>query len=272
MRQALEETPDLAAEEAVREVGPVCPARARDALPRPALSRVRFGWVQVVLGLGLLASAGALGGPAWALVWPAIAVLVVGLGYLGIGPRVFGKRADGSLHPLSTFVLLPYHVVAVVRMHWDTWRHAEEPWHRVADGLYLGRRSPRQLLPADAKVVVDLTAEMPRIPRLPEGIRYHVLPTLDATAPDYERFAQLAAALADEPAPIFVHCAAGHGRSAAFAAALVVARGLARDASEAEALLKRARPLVHLHREQRELVDRFAASRAVTSPVASSRA
>jgi hypothetical protein len=229
------------------------------------LTRIRFGWAQIALGLGLLGSAGALGGPAWAVAWPAVAVLVVGVGYLGAGPAVFGKRADGTLHPVSRVVLLPYHLVAFVRMHWDAWRHAEAPWHRVAEGLYLGRRPPRDALPPGTRVVVDLTAEMPRIEGLGADVRYHVLPTLDATAPSYEPFAQLAEELASEPGAIFVHCAAGHGRSAAFAAALLVARGLAADAREAEAQLRRARPLVRLHREQRELVDRFAAATRVAS-------
>jgi len=224
------------------------------------MGRIRFGWAQIALGLGLFASASWLGGPAWIVAWPATSVIVVGVGYLGAGPRVFGKRDDGSLHPLTAIVLLPYHVVAFLRMHWDTLRHAEAPWHRVEDGLYLGRRTPGDAIPADARVIVDLTAELPRIRHLAPEIAYHVIPTLDATAPAYEPFAALASRLRDEPAPIFVHCAAGHGRSAAFAAALLVARGRAADATEAEALLKRARPLVHLHREQRALVDRFAAA------------
>lgn len=226
------------------------------------MGRIRFGWAQIVLGLALLGCAGWLGGPAWIIAWPALSVMIVGGGYLGAGPRVFGKRADGTLHPVTSVVLLPYHVVAYVRMHWDAVRHLEAPWHRVAEGVYLGRRTPRAKMPSDARVVVDLTAELPRIAGLPADVRYHVLPTLDTTAPAYEPFAALARRLVDEEGPIFVHCAAGHGRSAAFAAALLVARGVARDASEAEAALKLVRPLVHLHREQREVVDRFARSLA----------
>jgi hypothetical protein len=234
------------------------------------LGRIRFGWAQIALGVCLFGAAGVLGGPAWIVAWPATAVFVVGLGYLGLGPKVFGKRADGSLRPLQSVILLPYHVVAFARMHWDALRHREDPWHLVSDGLYLGRRTSRSALPPGTRIVVDLTAEMPRIEGLGSEIRYHVLPTLDATAPTPEPFVRLVSALVDEPGPIFVHCAAGHGRSATFAAALLTARGLARDAAEAEAILKRSRPLVHLHREQRALVDRFASSRRaiVTSSTA----
>lgn len=227
------------------------------------MGRIRFGWAQVVLGVALFASAAWLGGPAWILAWPAVAVSVVGAGYLGLGPGVFGKRQDGSIRLLHGLLLLPYHVVAFLRMHWDGWWRAEAPWHRVADGIYLGRRTAR--VPDDARVHVDLTAELPRIAARSLPVRYYVLPTLDATAPDFEPFACLVEAIAPERAPIFVHCAAGHGRSAAFAAALLVARGLASSAEEAEEILRRARPRVRLHREQRELVDRFARERVTTS-------
>lgn len=222
------------------------------------MGRIRFGWAQLALGSFLLASAGWLGGAAWVLAWPAVSVIVVGVGYLGAGPSVFGKRADGTLRLLPGVVLLPYHVVAYLRMHWDAVRHAEAPWHRVAEGLYLGRRTPSAQLPDDVAIVVDLTAELPRIARLPAHVRYHVIPTLDATAPAYEPLERLVSELASLEEPIFVHCAAGHGRSAAFAAALLVARARAVGARDAEALLQAARPLVRLHREQRELVDRFA--------------
>ena len=42
------------------------------------------------------------------------------------------------------------------------------------------------------------------------------------------------------------------------AAAVLVARGLARDVDEAEARLRSARPSVHLHAAQRAMVTRFA--------------
>ena len=122
-------------------------------------------------------------------------------------------------------------------------------------------------LPKETRVVVDLTAELPAIRGVSASVqsgvlRYHVLPTLDATAPDEVAFVRLVEDLSTHEGVIFIHCAAGHGRSATLAAALVVARALASDAKSAEAHLKRARPLVHLHREQRALVDRFAETRA----------
>ena len=66
-----------------------------------------------------------LGGVAWALAWPAASVTAVGCGYLGLGPGVFGKRADGTLRAAHTVLHFPYHVVAWLRVKWDAWRLRE---------------------------------------------------------------------------------------------------------------------------------------------------
>jgi hypothetical protein len=219
----------------------------------------RFGVFQVALGAALLAAAGALSGPAWVVAWPAVSVGLVGLGYLGLGPRVFGKREDGSISLPHLVVLLPYHVVAWARLRWDALRRAEDPWNEVAPGIFLGRRlTDLAELPPGTTAVIDMTAEFRAMPGLAPRLAYRTLPTLDASAPEYASFASLARWAAAHQGPLYVHCAAGHGRSAALAAAVLVLRGHARDGAAAEERLKRARPLVHLHRPQRALVDRLA--------------
>ena len=57
--------------------------------------------------------------------------------------------------------------------------------------------------------------------------------------------------------PIYVHCAAGHGRSATLAAAVLVERGSAPDMLAAERMMKGARPTVRLSSEQRRLARRL---------------
>ena len=227
---------------------------------------VRFGWAQVALGLALFAASARLGGPAWLLAWPALAVFVVGLGYLGLGPRVFGKGPDGRIALGPALVLLPYHVVAWLRVRWDALRHREAPWHEVAPGLFLGRIVPPEGLPPGTRVVVDLTCEFHVPAAMREGREVHPLPALDTSVPRYADFARLATRLAPAPGPIYVHCAAGHGRSATFAAALLVARGLATGADDAEAMLRRTRPSVRLHRAQRAMVDRYGRDRRASPP------
>ncbi|UJR79765.1 dual specificity protein phosphatase family protein [Sandaracinus amylolyticus] len=219
---------------------------------------MRFGWFQVVLGLLLIGCAGWIGGPAWALTWPALAVIAVGLGYLGLGPGVFGKRDDGTLRTPHFVLLFPYHVVAWMRVKWDAWRRREDAWNEVAPGLYLGRIVGAEGLPPGTRVVVDLTSEFACGAAMRDGRDYHCLPALDTSVPRYSDFARLARAIAAHEGPVYVHCAAGHGRSATFAAALLIARGQAGDVDEAEAKLREARPTVHLHRGQRAMVQRFA--------------
>lgn len=222
-----------------------------------------FGALQVGLGLALLAAPLALGPVGAALVWPGVAVLVVGLAYLAKAPGVFGKRTDdGRMSTFALALLFPY-----VALAWTLWQlksrlHDEAPWHEVAPGLLLGRR-PRSAaeLPPGTACIVDLTSELPRA--LPEAsARYLCLPTLDTDAPTDEGLAALITTLSGDEGPLFVHCAMGHGRSAAVATALLVARGLARDVDDAVAKLKAVRPGVHLHRGQRAAVMRWAEATA----------
>jgi len=229
------------------------------------VSRLRFGGLQLALGTGLLGCAAVLGGGAWLLVWPAVSVAVVGLGYLGLGPGIFGKRPDGSLRAPHFALLLPYHAVAWLRMNADGWLRREPPWHEVAPGLFLGRQVPARALPPATRIVVDLTAELPAPAGLADGREYHCLPALDTSVPRYEEFAALARRIAGEPAAVYVHCAAGRGRSATFAAAVLLARGLAQSPAEAESRLRAARPGVRLHAAQRALLARFEEALAPTA-------
>lgn len=220
---------------------------------------MRFGLLQVALGLTLCALGMYLGGVFWALLWPGLSVLVVGLGYLGIGPRVFGKRAhDGRLTTWMLPLLLPYIVVA-----WALWQlksrvFGERPHDEVVPGILVGRRPLSMAeLPAGVRVVVDLTSELPRSDVTATVPRYLCLPTLDTAVPSDAELHALLDALEHEEGPIFFHCAMGHGRSATLAAALMVRRGIASDVDHAIALMKARRPGVHLHAVQRAAVVRL---------------
>jgi len=201
--------------------------------------------------------AGALGGPAWLLAWPGAAFALVGAGYLGVGAGVLGKGPTGRRQPILAAVTWPYRGAA-----WLRWRGRRRDvarvWDRVTPELYLGRRPDPGELPTDVAFVVDMTAELAPPRELPASTAYRCLPTLDYAVPRADRFRALVDELAPEPGPFYVHCAAGHGRSAMFAAALLVRRGTFPDVAAAYAALRAARPGVHRNRRQSALAEAVA--------------
>jgi hypothetical protein len=218
---------------------------------------MRFGLLQVALGVVLIAAGPLFGGAAWALLWPGWSVLVVGLGYLGLGPRVLGKRPDGTLAPWVVAILLPYFAVAWVLWQLRSRAFGVPAFDEVGPGLYVGRRPlDRAEFPKDARCVVDLCAEFPRA--APPELRYVCVPTLDTSVPSDAELASLLDAMAREEGPIFVHCAMGRGRSATIAAALLLRRGIATSAQDAVQRLAQVRRGVRLHAVQQAALERLA--------------
>jgi protein-tyrosine phosphatase len=216
---------------------------------------VKYG----LLILALAAATGAIpvqsGGWTWLLAWPVLSGVVVGVAYLAGRPGVFGKTAAGRLPPFNLLLLAPYFAATYLVWHAQRKLTSESASDEVAPGIYVGRRPYFAELPEGTSVVVDLTAEFPVDPQIVrEGIRWLCLPTLDGTAPDGDGLKELLddVEAADEAAgPIYIHCAAGHGRSATAAAALMIRRGLAADVDSAEAAMRAKRPGIHLNRAQR---------------------
>jgi hypothetical protein len=212
-----------------------------------------------VLAAGLVVVAVSADHPAyWLLLWPAVSFALVGVAYGGVGPRVFGKRPDGTLAPWALVVLFPYLALTWLLWHLARLVSRESCSHEIVPGVWLGRRALSHELPAGIELIVDLTAEFPRPTGVNIGRAYYCLPTLDATAPGEAGFRELVQRLAAWPGPVYVHCAAGHGRSATVVAGLLLARGLAADARQAEAALRKVRPGVRLNRAQRALLERAA--------------
>jgi protein-tyrosine phosphatase len=106
-------------------------------------------------------------------------------------------------------------------------------------------------VPADVRLVVDMTAEFPRMASTPASVDYLCLPTLDASAPDLARCEALVRRIYAHPGPVYIHCAQGHGRSAVVAGALLYVRGVATTADDAIARMKRHRPGINLSSSQR---------------------
>ena len=220
------------------------------------MARMEPKFVAVFAAGTALAAVGATVFPL--LAWPAVSFALVGLGYAGLGARPFLKNPRGRHHPLATIVLAPYMAIAWLVLLGLRLRD-EEGHHEVRPKLYVGRRPLwKRELPADVTLIVDLTSEFPGL--RPEGVDYICVPTLDGSAPtDVAAVRELVEKIRAHEGAVYVHCAAGHGRSVAIVASVLVAEGRASSMEEAVALIRRVRPAVGLSRSQRALVRALAA-------------
>ena len=194
--------------------------------------------------------------------WPAASFGLLGVAYLFGTPRPLGKSPEtGRVALLSRAVLLPYYCVL-----WFTWwlqsKLGDEPWHRIHEHLYLGRRVDASELPADATLCIDLTSEFSEDPRIVEQYEYRCIPTLDMLAPHMTSTLDLLDALRGRQDVIYVHCASGQGRSATVAAALLGMRDHAHSPEAAVSTLRNLRRGVSLSKDQwrllRQLYDKLA--------------
>lgn len=207
------------------------------------------------LGAGLfyVALGSSLGRSGVLMVWLGLSLFILGVSYVLGTSRPMGKRRDGSFHPLALLVHAPFLAAAWLAWQLRRRRSKEAVFDEVAPNIFVGRMAPFADLPPGTRLVVDLTCEL-WPPRAVRRAAYRCLPTLDGTAPERGAFWALVDELALIDGPIFIHCAAGHGRSATLAAALIMQRGHAADATAAEALMKSRRPRVGLSRDQRALL------------------
>lgn len=193
----------------------------------------------------------------WGLVLlsPAVASLLVGLAYAGLGPRAFGKRPDGRLAWWAYPLLLPY--LGFTFAIWKLKRKlsSEAYYDEIVPGLWVGRRVLGDELPAGVALVVDVAAEFAEPSSVLAKVAYRSFPILNYAAPTPEALRQVAAHLRDHSGGIYIHCAQGHGRSATVAAALLLARGQAATPGEAVALVVKARPKVHLEPSQQAALE-----------------
>lgn len=176
------------------------------------------------------------------------------------------STAAGTIWFPAVMALLP-----ALLSQWAFWlaRHlislplvGERPYDAVAEGIFVGRwpmRFPSEF-PAHCPNVVDLTAELPARADVIQGRRYACVPALDCTMPLPGALIAAAATVGSWPGGVYVHCANGHGRSACFAALLMVLRGDCSSWRDAVAQMKTVRPLVSVHGTQAALMDEVEAS------------
>jgi hypothetical protein len=194
-----------------------------------------------------------LGAPAgWFVAWFAGACLIIAAAYALNWPGVFGKTAKAPARMLHQLLLLPY--LAYTRLVWHLVRllSSEAAWNPLIEGVRIGRRLLRHEIPADIDLVVDLTAELPR---MASGATYLCLPILDAGVPDSATLVQTITSVSSAKR-VFIHCAQGHGRTALFATCVLIHRG--HSAQSAVDAVLAARPRARMNGVQRAFVEDFA--------------
>lgn len=207
-----------------------------------------------LLSLGpLLGALNLLSAPLWVLapllMWAALSLQLVAAGYVANEPRLFGKRRDGTLALGPRLLLLPYHLLINGTRQLMLGLGKEPAYTEVSPGVFVGR--PVDKLPPGVTRVLDLTAELEEPAPLRAHPGYLCVPTLDGLVPRPELLLETVADYGPDDV-VYVHCAAGHGRSALAAAVVLAMRGVAADPRELVRTMQEKRPLVRLNPTQLE--------------------
>jgi hypothetical protein len=172
------------------------------------------------------ATACKVGGLAWILMWPSIALLVVAIIYIADCPGAFQQL------PIR-LIAAPYIAAAWINSRW--WTRNQTPAQEIADGVWLGR-VPWHFA---GKSVVNVSAEL--------GIHAQV-PMLDLVTPTQQQLDQAVDAVEGlaKQRPTLVCCALGYQRSASVVAAWLLSTGRASSLEEAIAMIRKRRPQIVL--------------------------
>ncbi len=178
------------------------------------------------------------------LLWPALALVIVAIGYAGAGPAVFQKAADGRVTLAARLLLFP--VRAGARINAWAWTRRLRKAVPVGVNVFLGSH-PAAAETGDFASVVDLAAELER-PRSVD-CRWVSLPCLDLVPADpaiLDR-AVLEIERMRKDGPVLVCCALGFQRSAEAVVRWMLLSGRAADRTDALALIAKAGRPIHVH-------------------------
>ena len=209
--------------------------------------------------IGLGVATGGIAGFFWA--WSGASFLAVGMAYAGIGPRIFGKRPNGTLFWGNTLLLFPYMALTNL-ISWAKCRVRPDSKHEIVDGLFLGQRLTNvRDLPEGTALVVDFTSELHEPKEIRAGRQYLYVPTLDTHVPEDRLLRAAIDTIVRQrdsgDGAVYVHCALGRGRSAMAVAGVLLASGLAESVQEAEAMVRARRTGIRLSRAQKAALERY---------------
>ena len=208
---------------------------------------------------GLLLALG-VSAPHWLIsvicLYAAACAAFVGGAYLANRPGLFHKSPRGVVPVPLLPHLWPYFALKRLEL-WRIVRFDDEnPWDEILPGLLLGRCLVFDHTRPRVSGVLDLTAEYTEVPELRRDAEYLCLPVLDNHALSPSQLAEAIRFIGHhrDRGGAFVHCAAGHGRSAMVVAAYLISIGEASRTSEAIRLLRARRPCVHLTKHQKQVL------------------
>jgi protein-tyrosine phosphatase/membrane-associated phospholipid phosphatase len=180
------------------------------------------------------------------LLWPAIALGIVAVGYFKAGPIVFHKT-EGKLPWSARFVLAPYLFGQYLSLLY--YRGQCRAWDKVTPEIWIGAkldsRAAKKALSSGVVSVLDLSAEFSEAKPFRE-INYRNIPVLDLTAPTQAQLVEMSEFIGNHSrnGAVYVHCKIGYSRSAAAVAAHLIMSGKAKTSEKAFAMIRRVRPSV----------------------------
>lgn len=217
------------------------PVSGRWYWQRPSKQALRLA-VKYCAACILFALAGAVIPYGYFLFWPALSVLVVAVGYAGLGTAIFQKSSAGTLSLSARLVLWPYLAGAVLSRTWFS-RHLAHS-NVVCDGVALGG-FPAKGRKVSQAAVLDLTAEFHMCRSQPQDWLSH--PLMDLVAPDEPTLRHAVSCLEQlhqAHGNVLVCCALGLSRSATVVAAWLLTRAHVSSVEQAVNLIKCQRPQV----------------------------
>jgi membrane-associated phospholipid phosphatase len=193
------------------------------------------------------------------LLWPAVALGIVALGYAGWGPAIY-RKSNGRLPFTARLLLAPslmgqYLSLAHYRRGCNAW---DELTPRVWIGAKLGNREAVEARRRGVTAMLDLTAEFSEAPAFLEAT-YLNIPMLDLTGPSLAQTREAVDFITQRAGDgvVYIHCKAGYSRTAAVAGAYLLAAGLAETPESAIERLREARPSIVIRSEARAALAEF---------------
>jgi protein-tyrosine phosphatase len=216
---------------------------------------MKYSLTFALLGILFVYWAPSLGVLAPLLFWFAFSLFALSAGYARFGPKVFGKKPNGTIPLWSKFIHFPFMLYANLVWHVTRVFSRENPYDRFSPELILGRRIGVSEMPSGITNYVDLTAEFEDPRAIRESAHYTTLPILDGSVPSSQSLSSTISHLLD--GTTFVHCAQGHGRTGLFALAVLAERGVIRTFEEGYELITQVRPKIRMNKVQKKFIKEY---------------